>query len=358
MFKNITTQLLKSAFLFVLAFSTSYFAGAQCNPSNPLTTGSPTGIASLAQSFTTNSTCGNGSITDIAVWAIGSHTNVTLKIYSGVGCSGTLLHTQPNVDIANGMGLPTNIDVTPNVPYTAGGVYTFKLEFEVNEDGEGGSSLQKSIADTYPDGNYFIDPDCAPTTEDLFFMVFTVAGIFPVELTDFQVRMANDQAQLQWSTASEQNNAGFEVERSTDAHQWEVLTFVEGKGTTTEVTDYQYIDKHPAVGTNYYRLRQLDFNGEESYSPVKAVEYSADGNASLAIYPNPVQAGATLNLSGIAENVEAIWLTDLFGRIVWAGNSFEGGKANIALPNDLSGGLYSLMVIAEGQKTVLKVVVQ
>jgi hypothetical protein len=91
---------------------------------------------------------------------------------------------------------------------------------------------------------------------------------------------------------------------------------------------------------------------------VKAVEHSAGGTVGLSIYPNPVQAGATLNLSGIAENVEAIWLTDLFGRIVWAGNSFEGGKANIALPNDLSGGLYSLMVIAEGQKTVLKVVVQ
>ncbi len=338
--------------MLAIAFLTSYYAGAQCNPSNPFTTGSQTNIGTIAQSFSIAANCGNVDITDIAVWSVGGHTNVTLKIYSGAGCSGTLLHTQTNITIGDGMGLPTNISVTPNVTVSGGNTYTFQLDFQ------GGSSIMKSIVDTYPNGNYFTNSNCNATTEDLFFSVFTVASVFPVELVDFKADNWNEQVRLQWNTASEQNNAGFEVEHSTDARQWEVLTFVDGKGTTTEVTDYQYIDKHPAVGTNYYRLRQLDFNGEESYSPVKAVEYSASGTSSLSIYPNPVQAGTTLNLSGIAENVEAIWLTDLFGRIVWAGNSFEGGKANIALPNDLSGGLYSLMVIAEGQKTVLKVVVQ
>lgn len=340
--------------MLAIAFSFYCQAGAQCNPSNPFTTGSQTIISTLAQSFAIAGTCGTVDITDITVWSVGGHTGVTLKIFSGAGCSGTLLHTQNNITLGGGgNGTPTTIPITPNVRVTGGSTYTFQLTTE------GGSSLLKSTTDTYSGGNYFTESSCTPSAnEDLFFSVFTVAGIFPVELTDFQVRMANDQAQLQWSTASEQNNAGFEVEHSTDARQWEVLTFVEGKGTTTEVTDYQHIDKHPAVGTNYYRLRQLDFNGEESYSPVKAVEHSAGGTVSLSIYPNPVQAGAMLNLSGIAENVEAIWLTDLFGRIVWAGNSFEGGKANIALPNNLSGGLYSLMVIAEGQKTVLKVVVQ
>ena len=71
------------------------------------------------------------------------------------------------------------------------------------------------------------------------------------------------QSLLTWQTASELNNAGFEVERSADAKQWEVLGFVNGHGTTMEANDYKYLDAQPMRGMNYYRLSQTDFDGNE-----------------------------------------------------------------------------------------------
>jgi hypothetical protein len=290
-----------------------------------------------------------GSIT---IWSTGSHTNVVLNIYSGDGC-GTLVHTQSGVSIgANGLPTPTTIDVTPDLAFTAGNSYTFQLELQ------GGSSLLKSSGNTYNGGSYKTNSNCNSTTDDLFFIVAMIANSpLPVELKDFQVHTMDGQSLLTWQTASEQNNLGFEVERSADGQQWDVLGFVAGHGTTTATSDYQFVDERPMAGFNYYRLRQMDHDGGINYSDTKAIKFESM-DASTVISPNPVQAGSELLLKGRFEEVESMILKDLQGRVILANSLQEQGpEIRLQLPANVAEGIYFLEYFSKGKRTAHKIMV-
>ena len=77
--------------------------------------------------------------------------------------------------------------------------------------------------------------------------------------------------QLQWSTATETNNQGFEIQRGTNNRDLVTVGFVKGNGTTTETQSYTYVDNTELSGTVYYRLKQLDLNGKYEYSKVVEV---------------------------------------------------------------------------------------
>ncbi|GGN07360.1 hypothetical protein GCM10010967_48670 [Dyadobacter beijingensis] len=93
----------------------------------------------------------------------------------------------------------------------------------------------------------------------------------PVTLIAFAARAAGNIVQLQWQTTAETNNAGFYIQRSSNGLQWEELGFVKGSGTTAVVQKYAYQDTEPKTGLNYYRLRQVDFDGTTELSGVRAV---------------------------------------------------------------------------------------
>ena len=96
----------------------------------------------------------------------------------------------------------------------------------------------------------------------------------PVELTRFRLYTPDPAAQtvfLDWQTASEQNNSHFEVQYSTNGMDFKTIGIVNGNGTTTENSDYFFVDKNPSNGINYYRLKQVDFNGQFEYSTVKSI---------------------------------------------------------------------------------------
>ena len=80
---------------------------------------------------------------------------------------------------------------------------------------------------------------------------------------------------LNWNTATETNNHGFEVQRSTNRSEFVVTAFVEGKGTTTEINNYSYTDIDLEVGTYSYRLKQVDYDGSFDYSEVIAPDVFA-----------------------------------------------------------------------------------
>lgn len=107
-------------------------------------------------------------------------------------------------------------------------------------------------------------------------------ALLPVELISFDVIELDDQKnQLEWRTASEINNQGFKVERKADTTTWHTL------GTVLPNPDgnYVFIDQKPFQGTNYYRLKQIDFDGTFTYSPIRSVY---NENKDPEIYPNPV----------------------------------------------------------------------
>lgn len=103
--------------------------------------------------------------------------------------------------------------------------------------------------------------------------------------------MENNTTLLKWSTASEFNNQYFEVQRQ-DANTWETIGVENGKGNSQQLQNYTHIDAQPKEGINYYRLKQVDFDGKFEYSPVISVKFSNISNSpsttpAVSIYPNP-----------------------------------------------------------------------
>jgi len=120
--------------------------------------------------------------------------------------------------------------------------------------------------------------------------------VLPVELISFTAKQDKQSIQLDWQTASEENNEGFEVQRSNNGEEWEVLDFVEGNGTTLEVQNYTYTDEESFAGVNYYRLKQIDFDGQFEYSEIVNISQKISNISIIEIFPNPVTDG--LNIVG------------------------------------------------------------
>ncbi|MFZ5519449.1 MAG: FlgD immunoglobulin-like domain containing protein [Candidatus Zhuqueibacterota bacterium] len=117
----------------------------------------------------------------------------------------------------------------------------------------------------------------------------------PVELTNFSARIWENSVILQWSTQSETNNYGFEVERATDRMSFKKIAFVPGNNTTTSPKDYQYEDNSLVFGKYFYRLKQIDCTGEYSYSAVLDVHLAiARGFKLYQNYPNPFNASTSI----------------------------------------------------------------
>lgn len=116
----------------------------------------------------------------------------------------------------------------------------------------------------------------------------TVSGIsLPVELINFSGICKKGSVELQWTTASEHENASFTIERSNDHQHWEKVGVVSGGSNSTAQLDYTYQDLLLRSGTLYYRLRYTDYSGEEGYSPVIVVEDCSKQSFQVEFYPNP-----------------------------------------------------------------------
>lgn len=170
--------------------------------------------------------------------------------------------------------------------------------------------------------------------------------VLPVELTFFKTATENNQVNLIWQTASEENNEGFDIQRSTDGETWESIGFVAGAGTTLEVQDYEFMDTEAKTGKFYYRLKQMDFSEQFEYSEIITVELKSL-NSDVAIYPNPVSNNLTIEgVQGIAT------IHNLLGQPVKE-FSINNEQENIDI-SDLTEGQYLLMIQAENGERVIQ----
>ena len=108
----------------------------------------------------------------------------------------------------------------------------------------------------------------------------------PVELSSFKAKLEKGKVILDWQTLSELNSFGFEVERSSDGTHFEKIGFLESRGNSTSIKNYNYTDRNPLEGLMYFRLKQLDLNGDFDYSNVIAVEFHSQ---SFSLFPNPAK---------------------------------------------------------------------
>jgi hypothetical protein len=126
---------------------------------------------------------------------------------------------------------------------------------------------------------------------------FTADDPVPVELTSFSAFGSGNNVVLNWVTATETNNYGFEIERSTSS-TWQNIGFISGAGTTTEENSYSFTDRNLVNGIYSYRLKQIDFDGTVSYSDIVEIELGLPGAYSLdQNYPNPFNPSTTIRFA-------------------------------------------------------------
>lgn len=119
-------------------------------------------------------------------------------------------------------------------------------------------------------------------------ITITVETVLPVELLSFSGKKEGSVNILNWETANEINNEGFEIQRSGDAQQWVSLGFVNAKNTPYQPHTYEFVDGTPTSGFNYYRLKQVDLDGQFEYSSVVVLNRPAsEAEANLSVFPNP-----------------------------------------------------------------------
>ena len=186
-----------------------------------------------------------------------------------------------------------------------------------------------------------------------FDLVEITSGGLPVELTKFAGFLNNDfSIQLVWETASENNNQGFELEHSLDGLNWKQLVFVEGQGNSFEINEYKHQHNTPAVGINYYRLKQIDFDQHSEYSNIISIEVPlARTGDDIWIFPNPAQNQFNITSEQIINEVEII---DVMGRIYY--HSKPNDKS-ISLLIDRDG-LYFVKIRLNEQTVTRKLIVK
>ena len=177
--------------------------------------------------------------------------------------------------------------------------------------------------------------------------------LIPVELNSFTASSGSENVVLNWQTATETNNKGFEIQRASangtiNKYEYKTIGYIGGNGTTTETSAYNFTDNSPLQGRSVYRLKQIDFNGTfRIYGPVEVsykgvTEYSLSQN-----YPNPFNPSTIINYSIPKSGTVEIKVYNVLGsEVVTLVNEFkEAGKYSVELSadnlkNNLGSGVY------------------
>lgn len=174
----------------------------------------------------------------------------------------------------------------------------------------------------------------------------------PVELASFNAQLVGSEVILNWTTATELNNQGFEIEHSFDNENFNKIGFVPGFGTTTEMKSYSFSVSDVASGINYYRLKQLDFDG--TYTIYNSVEVDGPIPNSFALnqnHPNPFNPSTTISFSLPVESNVSIKLFNMLGQEVTqiTQKDFQAGNHNVDFnAASLSSGAYIYTLEARG----------
>lgn len=230
------------------------------------------------------------------------------------------------------------------------------------------SSCTSSATDIVPGGSASYGEVTAENV-NFYLRVLTLASRnfnnnpLPVTLVSFTASVKENGIALDWATASEYNNDYFEVQRSEDGVTFETIGRVEGNGTSQIRHDYQLMDAEPLIGTNYYRLKQVDIDGAFEYSNVVSANFAQIAESMISVFPNPTQKAREINLEmkGFASQQEVnVQMIDLMGKVMNVMN-FKTNKSGILketikLPIQLASGVYNL-VIQDGEKSYTKRIV-
>ncbi len=184
------------------------------------------------------------------------------------------------------------------------------------------------------------------------FTIFLTGPALPVGITQFTGEQQGSKNVLKWITATEQNNKGFEIQRSVDGSNFSSIGFVISKAVpgSSASTNYSFDDAKPFANNNYYRLKQIDKDGKETYTNIVSLKGQRPSTLQLSrLYPNPASASISLIVTAPANDKISIVVTDFAGRIVMQKTSaILAGDNKLSLNiAQLSAGSYMIKAISE-----------
>lgn len=179
------------------------------------------------------------------------------------------------------------------------------------------------------------------------------ASTLPVELISFEAYINNNSVIINWTTASEVNNHYFEVLRSTDGVNFDLVKTVQGMGNSNVLLDYSIEDLYAGSGIIYYQLKQVDFDGTTTLS--KIIYVNKEKSINISIYPNPVSLNDNFTINTGIELEKQILIMDVSGKII---QSFYDNSSIIQVnTSDFSPGIYFIRIINIDQNSITKKIV-
>lgn len=201
------------------------------------------------------------------------------------------------------------------------------------------------------------DLDSGAGLIDAVAIIEASVAALPVELVIFDGTLDGQEVLLEWQTATETDNSHFEIEKAVDGGNFEKIGQVLGAGNAIETINYEFIDRKVNVGTNYYRLKQVDYDGRFTHSTVIAIDYDESiQRSNFTVFPNPIKnQNITLN-SDRWEGFATMQLVKTSGQLVWEGEQLiEVGAQTLSL-SVLKTGKYLLRIIYEEEIEVLTII--
>ena len=291
--------------------------------------------------------------------------NFTSATFTEVtGYSDLTIFYAPNPTIVNGNVLTINIPgVTPSsgtfssrvsaISSTPVRLGRYQLTTISNPNGTAGLSCGTMAINTYANTSPFNETvipqgsiTCSPSNVPL-----------PVELLSLQAQNQGKTNLLTWQTATEKDNDGFQVQRSADANLFETMGYVKGHGTTTVTQNYNFTDSTP-LNITYYRLRQVDVNGNESFS--NTVSVVSESKMSVQVFPNPAEGILNIQFNDEKEQNTEIVMFDNLGRTVYhyTFTSRIGQNHLFFGTQQFAAGIYSLKINQGIATTVEQIVIR
>ncbi|HPN37545.1 MAG TPA: YCF48-related protein [Melioribacteraceae bacterium] len=192
-------------------------------------------------------------------------------------------------------------------------------------------------------------------------LVYKISDLsIPVKLVSFYAEISANNVILNWKTATETNNSGFEIQRKlSNGNLWQKVLFIKGEGTSTEINEYNFIDHNLLPNSYNYRLKQIDYDGSESYSKVIEVNL-VELPLSIMLeqnYPNPFNPKTNIKFSIPQKQFVSLKVFNILGKeiITLVNEELNSGNyLKVFNANNLSSGVYFFQLQAGETRLVKK----
>ncbi len=258
-------------------------------------------------------------------------------------------------DVANTSAAPVNA-ATVDILFSLDGGYTYPVILAAATPNDGSQTITIPVVAT-TDGRIMVK-----ATNNIFFNIndaaITVVNTTPVTFLNVSAVREGETARINWSTAMEQNNEKFVIERSATGSEFTEIGSVKGAGNSTSVNEYSFVDAQPFAGLNYYRIKQVDLDGRYSHTKVVSVNMSHLSATTITSYPNPVKDVVNIEIKAVRAEKVTLELFDSKGaRVMRRSINAMAGTNNTTLNlSTLGAGVYILKTSSQSLNATSRLV--